>query len=487
MRLIAVGRALGRGVLLVVGLALLVAITGAATFSYKVRQIVADTRPPLELGSPPFARLDSAKRLAVVLLSNDGTEITDALPPYELLAASGAFNTVTVAPDRRATPLTSALRLPVGVERLPAGLDMLPDYGFDEYERMVGRAPDLIVIPNMTFLTLEHERAILAWIRAHAGPQTMLLSICSGSRVLVATGLLDGHAATGQHQDLANLQQLYPAVRWQAGVRWVDDGPFITASTLTTGIDATLHAIDRLVGRAAAERAGHALGYRHLHRLDDATADYQPPAMPDLGMLLNAMFSWGQDDVGVLLYTGISETALAAQLDIAALNLMHSYTIAPERALIRSRFGMLLSPRYSYADALALDRAIVLNAPIDAYAAAAQAQWDQQRGQPRAEFLTSGTGADFAYDAVLADVARHVGSAVARSDARNFVYSVDPVTLAGPQWTARLIPLPLGMVLLGLALPGFARFARSKIAGNIGDGPNDGRVRRRGNTITSMP
>jgi transcriptional regulator GlxA family with amidase domain len=59
----------------------------------------------------------------------------------------------------------------------------------------------------------------LQWIRAHAGPQTTILSICAGSRVLVETGLLDGHAATGAAIDLAGFRQRYPEVRWQAGVR----------------------------------------------------------------------------------------------------------------------------------------------------------------------------------------------------------------------------------------------------------------------------
>jgi putative intracellular protease/amidase len=387
-----------------------------------------------------------------VLVSNSGTEITDALPPYELLAASGAFNTYIVAPERRGAPLTSAQQLPFGIGRLPAGVEVLPHYGFADYARIVGRDPDLVVIPNLTGFTPQSERAILDWIRGHAGARTTILSICAGSRALAETGLLDGRAATGLHQDMPGLQQRYPAVRWQAGLRWVDDRQFITSGTLTSGIDATLHAIDRLAGRAVAERAGQAVGYQHLDRLDDPAADYEPPASPDLGLAPNAMYGWGQNDLGVALYDGISETALAALLDVSALNLARSYTVTPERAFVRSRFGMILVPRYSYADLPALDRMIVLSAPADARAVAATQQWNQQLGQPRAELLRSGAGADFAYDAVIADVARHDGAAVARSDSRNFVYPVDPAIVGGAAWTPRLILLPLGVVALALAL-----------------------------------
>jgi AraC family transcriptional regulator, transcriptional activator FtrA len=446
------GRILLRGVVLALILVLLPIATGLGVFSYKAHQIVADTQPALGAPLPPLPTPDPSKRIAVVLLSNSGTEITDALPPYELLAASNAFNTYVVAPERRVLPMTGALQLPAGIERLPVGLDVLPHYGFADYERIVGRDPDLVIIPNLTAFTPESERPILDWLRAHAGPQTTLLSICSGSRVLLATGLLDGHSATSSHQTLPDVQRLYPTVRWQAGVRWVDDGQFITSGTLTAGIDATLHVIERLAGRDVVESAARSVGYQHLDRLDNPAADYRPPVNPDLGFMPNAMYGWSENNFGVVLYDGISETALAALLDISALNLMHIDTLAPERMFIRSRYGVILAPRFSYADAPTMDRVIVLSALADAHAVSARELWNQLPGQPRADILLSGAGADFAYDAVIADVARHAGGAVARSDARNFVYPVDRAIVGSTTWRPRLILLPLSVVLLSLAL-----------------------------------
>jgi transcriptional regulator GlxA family with amidase domain len=446
------GRKLLHCFLLALALVLLPIAAGIGTVAYKVRQIAGDTQPALASPPPPAPTPDPSKLIAVVLLSNDGAEISDTLPPYELLAASGAFNTYFVAPERRVSPIATAQNLPFGVGPLPSGLDILPHYGFADYDRVIGRDPDLIVIPYLTKFVPGAERPILDWIRAHAGPQTTILSICAGSRVLVETGLLDGRAATGLHQDLAGFRQRYPAVRWQSGVRWVDDGKIITSGTLTTGIDATLHTIERLAGRDVAERAGQALGYGHLDRLDDPAADYQPPASPDLGLLPNAMYGWGRTDVGVALHEGVSETALAALLDTAALNLTHSYTLAPERTFVRSRHGLIMAPRYSYAGAPALDRVIVPSDPADPGAALAAEQWNQRRGQPHAELLTSGAGAGFAYDVVIADIARHAGGAVARSDSINLVYPVDPAIVGGSAWTPMLIAHPLGIGLLGLTL-----------------------------------
>jgi putative intracellular protease/amidase len=424
---------------------------GIGNAVYKVQQIVADGQPMLAAPLPPLPTPDPSKRTAVVLLSNHRTEITDSLPPYELLAASGAFNTYFVAPERRISPIATAQNLPFGIGNLPSGLDILPHYGFADYDHIIGRDPDLIVIPYLTEFVPGNEQPILDWIRAHAGPRTTILSICGGTRVLAATGLLDGHAATGLHTDLAGFKQEYPIVRWQAGVRWVDDGQLITSGTLTAGIDATLHTIERLAGRDVAERAGQALGYEHLNRLDDPAAEYQP-LTPDLGLLPNALYGWGRTNVGVLLHDGVSETALAALLDTAALNLTHSYTLAPERTFVRSRHGMLMAPRYGYADAPRLDRVITLSDLADSGAASVADQWNQHSGQTHAEILTSGAGAAFAYDAVITDIARQAGGAVARSDSVNLVYPVDPATVGGAAWTPMLLVHALIVDLLVLAL-----------------------------------
>src|SRR4029450_6687600 len=53
-----------------------------------------------ELPAPPSP--DPDKPTAVVLLSNQGSEVTDVLAPYEVLSESGAFNVYAAAPERKA-------------------------------------------------------------------------------------------------------------------------------------------------------------------------------------------------------------------------------------------------------------------------------------------------------------------------------------------------------------------------------------------------
>src|SRR5262249_26027162 len=156
-----------------------------------------------------------SKRLAVVLSSAYGTEITDTLPNVEILARSGVFDVYSVAPERTVLPLVTQ-------GFTPTTLDFLPHFSFAEYEAQIGRAPDLIVIPGIPGYTPERDAAVVAWVRAHAGPRTTVLAICVGGIVLADTGLLDGLAATANAGVFLVLSWKPPGMPWVSNVRYVD-------------------------------------------------------------------------------------------------------------------------------------------------------------------------------------------------------------------------------------------------------------------------
>ncbi|MEU7501165.1 helix-turn-helix domain-containing protein [Streptomyces griseofuscus] len=93
--------------------------------------------------------------------------------------------------------------------------------------------------------------AAIAGIR----PGTRLVSICTGSYVLAAAGLLDGRPAT-THWNLApEFRRAYPGVRLDEDVLFVDDGDLLTSAGVAAGVDLCLHMIRRDHGAAAANRA----------------------------------------------------------------------------------------------------------------------------------------------------------------------------------------------------------------------------------------
>ncbi len=214
------------------------ATVGAVRFmNFKVSQ-----PPAYSEALPPVKAHDPGKRTAVVLAGNLGTENTDFLAPFEVLAASGVFNVYVVAPERKVSALTS-------MPALSESIDIVPDYSFAEYEKVIGHDPDLIVIPFIPNLDTPEDRPIVDWIRHHAGPQTTLLSICAGALTLAETGLLDGQTATIHHNAYPVAKNKYTAINWVQGVRYVDNGQIITSGGITAGIDATLYTLAKLAGR----------------------------------------------------------------------------------------------------------------------------------------------------------------------------------------------------------------------------------------------
>ncbi|HJQ01108.1 MAG TPA: helix-turn-helix domain-containing protein [Jatrophihabitans sp.] len=96
--------------------------------------------------------------------------------------------------------------------------------------------------------------AELAAALARIRPGTRMVSICTGSFVLAAAGLLDGRPATTHWAHAAEFRRLYPAVELDEGRLFVDDGDLLSSAGLAAGIDLCLHLIRRDHGAAMANR-----------------------------------------------------------------------------------------------------------------------------------------------------------------------------------------------------------------------------------------
>lgn len=86
-----------------------------------------------------------------------------------------------------------------------------------------------------------------------------LLSICSGSFVLAATGLLDGKRATTHWRYAEALRLRYPAIEVDPDVLYVDEGQLLTSAGSAAGLDLCLHLIRRDRGPAIANHVARRL------------------------------------------------------------------------------------------------------------------------------------------------------------------------------------------------------------------------------------
>ncbi|MGW1428524.1 GlxA family transcriptional regulator [Streptomyces sp. NPDC002431] len=115
---------------------------------------------------------------------------------------------------------------------------------------------DTVVIPASYELGPVHSEGRLTGELAAAfaliRPGTRMVSICTGSYVLAASGRLDGRPATTHWWHADHFQRLFPAVRVDPDVLFIDDGDVLTSAGVAAGIDLCLHIVRRDHGTAVA-------------------------------------------------------------------------------------------------------------------------------------------------------------------------------------------------------------------------------------------
>jgi transcriptional regulator GlxA family with amidase domain len=79
------------------------------------------------------------------------------------------------------------------------------------------------------------DAARLDWVRHKSREGTLMTSVCTGSLVYAAAGLLRGRPATTYWRALAHLQELEPTVQLRPDARFVDDGDVITSAGVSAG------------------------------------------------------------------------------------------------------------------------------------------------------------------------------------------------------------------------------------------------------------
>lgn len=121
---------------------------------------------------------------------------------------------------------------------------------------------DLLVVPGGRGAHRERENpALLAWITAQDRQTELTTSVCTGSFLLAAAGLLDGKRATTHWASIGWLREHHPAVAVVEDARFVDEGRIVTAAGISAGIDMALHVVARRNGRAAAEWTARRMEY----------------------------------------------------------------------------------------------------------------------------------------------------------------------------------------------------------------------------------
>jgi transcriptional regulator GlxA family with amidase domain len=133
-----------------------------------------------------------------------------------------------------------------------------------DFELLVKNGPEVlgrsatVVIPASYELDLAYRYGQLpddlATALASLRPGTRIASICTASFILAAAGLLDGRPATTHWMHTAQLARMFPLVKVEPDVLFIDDGDVLTSAGVASGVDLCLHMVRRDHGAEVANR-----------------------------------------------------------------------------------------------------------------------------------------------------------------------------------------------------------------------------------------
>ena len=173
-------------------------------------------------------------RIGILLF--EGAEELDWAGPWEVLTAWATRRDL----DRPVEVVTlAATTEPVTCAK---GLRVLPDRSVDD-----AGALDVVLVPGGQGTNgLIGDEGTHNWLRSLAAGGTLLTSVCTGSLVLAAAGLLENRPATTWWGALDRLGELDPTIDVRRDDRFVDSGEVVTAAGVSAGIDMALHLVARL-------------------------------------------------------------------------------------------------------------------------------------------------------------------------------------------------------------------------------------------------
>jgi len=162
----------------------------------------------------------------------------DAIGPYEVLQRVPSIDVTFIGHER-------------GEVRTENGmLGVTVDATFEEMP-----SPDIIVFPGgVGTRTLIHDERVVAWVRAAHQSTTYTTSVCTGSLVLGAAGLLNGLTATTHWACYPELEATGAVPTAERVVEHLDLR-IITAAGVSSGIDMALRLVEILVDKEAAQAA----------------------------------------------------------------------------------------------------------------------------------------------------------------------------------------------------------------------------------------
>jgi transcriptional regulator GlxA family with amidase domain len=161
--------------------------------------------------------------------------VLDAVGPYEVLSRLPNANVKLVAKEKGIIVSDTHF------------LKLVAEYDITEIDKA-----DILIVPGsvVAFLRESKDTKLLSWINKIDKTTTWTISVCSGSIILAAAGLLNRKKATS-HWAVSHLLKEYGVT--YTNERYVEQDKIITAQGVSAGIDMSLYLAGIIVGEEKAK------------------------------------------------------------------------------------------------------------------------------------------------------------------------------------------------------------------------------------------
>jgi putative intracellular protease/amidase len=177
--------------------------------------------------------METASKLKLGVLIFEGFELLDAYGPMEMFG---------MCPDE--------IDIIVLAEKEGKVKSAQGPFGYANLAISDCQALDILLIPGGigTRRGLIDD-AFISEVKRLAEVAKHVCTVCTGTILLIKTGLLDGLQATTNKKLYRLVTGIRPAVNWVPSARWVEDGKYFTSSGVTAGMDMALAVIEKLLGK----------------------------------------------------------------------------------------------------------------------------------------------------------------------------------------------------------------------------------------------
>ncbi|RZU46380.1 DJ-1/PfpI family protein [Streptomyces sp. BK022] len=190
----------------------------------------------------------SVRQIGILLFPD--VEELDAVGPWEVLS----YWTRVFPEDEWAVFCFSAEGKPVTCSK---GLTIGSHYSMDDMPAL-----DVLLYPGGRGTRPRlNDSQHLEWVRRQRRSVPLMTSVCTGSLVFAAAGLLTGRPATTHWGSLERLRELDSTIDVRPDERFVDDGDTVTSAGVSAGIDMALHLVARLSSPERARQVRRGIQY----------------------------------------------------------------------------------------------------------------------------------------------------------------------------------------------------------------------------------